>query len=175
MPASASLVTLDHAKDWAKRLKASSSAFATLSEAQKAVATMLGHASWHALIAFYGRQSSFQEVPSKHPALDSESPFPGVLSLINSRFPGIDAVEVEVLACETDEIETDADTLVDRIADLDGEGYFPETAIQAALKEMTQTVYAPPGFMMVRVRGSSGKAFQVLVGVKDYQQAQGVG
>lgn len=53
MPASASLVTFEHAKDWAKRLKKATPSFSSLSQAQEAVAKMLGHASWHALSAFY--------------------------------------------------------------------------------------------------------------------------
>lgn len=83
-------------------------------------------------------------------------------------------MQLQVLAHEADEIETDAHALADRIIELDREGYFPEVAAQMAIEEMTKTVHAPPGFMMVRVLDANDKAFQVLLDIKDYQRVEGV-
>lgn len=69
MPASSDLVSIDHAKDWAKRLHKSKVSVSTLSSAQEAVAVMLGHASWHALDSFYKNTqvSDKQDAPAPLP------------------------------------------------------------------------------------------------------------
>jgi hypothetical protein len=69
MPASSDLVSIDHAKGWAKRLHKSKVSISTLSSAQEAVAVMLGHASWHALDSFYKNTqvSDKQDAPASLP------------------------------------------------------------------------------------------------------------
>lgn len=167
MPFASPSVTFAHAKDWAKRLKKASPAFEKLSQAQEAVAKMLGHASWHALTAFYENQTP-PAVPSP---VDPSHPFADVLELVNAKFPGVNAVDLRVLGYEADEINTDPHALADRILYLDREGYLPEYAAKTVLEEMTCTVHAPPGFIMAGVLDANGKAFQVLLETKDYHSA----
>lgn len=177
MPASPSVVELNQAKAWAKRLLKATPALESLSQAQEAVAKMLGHASWHALVAFYAHRKPSERDASPHtPHTSSRNPddaFSGVLRLINERFPGINATVVETLAHESEEVETGQAEIIDRFFDLERSGHFPEYALEMALKESTQSVHAPPGHLMVRVRNQNNKAMMVVLGVEEYRQVSG--
>lgn len=163
MPASNTLVSLDQAKDWAKRLTKTNASLTSLSASQEAIAIMLGHASWHALTAFYapklptGEDETFEEQMARN------------LKAINTLYPNLNAVSVEVLARETDEIDATSDELYERVRELENEGYFPEGAMDMAMKEMTTRVYAPPGHLMLRVLDAEGKAFMTVVDSNRYR------
>lgn len=172
MPAAPNLVDLEHAKSWAKRLLKTEPSLGTLSRCQEAVARMLGHANWHALGAFYTEKESEPEAESKGKSLDDM--FKGVLSLINTDFPGIKAAQVEVLAHETEELNNGRGDFIDRYQELERDGYFPEAAMDMALDEHTQKIHAPPGHLMIRVRGVDGKAYLVVVDTESYQKAAGL-
>lgn len=168
VPASPSLVSLDHAKDWAKRLLkgAPSAPIATLAHAQDAVAHMLGHASWHALSQFYRPQAT---APSDGPAADFDAWSEATLGVLNAAYPGLGAVTVESLATDTVEGELDATTLQDRARDLQNEGYFHDDAFHLAVEQLSVPVKAPPGHLLVRVRNAQGDAYLVTLDSRTYR------
>lgn len=159
MPASDSLVTLDHAKDWAKRLSKHQSG--PLAQSQEAVAVMLGHASWHALQRFYQNLASPPETSSQAILEDADAWMKAKLDQVNQAFPGLDAVELEALAHNTTECEVDAEELYYEMRQLEDEGYMPEVALGKALEERSVEVLPPPGHLFLRVRTADGRAFLV--------------
>lgn len=177
MPASNSLVTLDHAKHWAKRLAKTKPTISTLAQAHEAVAGMLGHASWHALSQFY----SAGDAPATEGATDANSScdnaaakdplFAPLLALINRRYPGLNAEMVEVMAIESEDIEGGGDAIEMRKRELEDEGYFSEDALGKAIEELTVRTHAPPGHSMIRVRDGNNKATLVVVSSEDYLRA----
>ena len=162
MPASPALVSLDHAKDWAKRLQKAVPSLSGLAQAQEAVALMLGHAHWHALTSFYA------PVPIPEKA-ETEGDYEALYqSVISNRHPELGDVRVEVMAYEMTELREDgADGLIARAKELENDGYFQEDALAMALEENTVTSHAPPGHMLVRVRDPSDKAFWLCLSQQD--------
>ena len=149
MPASDSLVSLDHAKDWAKRLlkHQAGSSLDTLAKSQEAVAVMLGHASWHALTRFYQHQKPVSPTPSDASA--ESTPFDAwmkeSLEQANAAYPGLQATQVEMLAHDITDCEATGDELYESMRRFEDEGYFPEAALDLAFKEAAVEVKAPPG------------------------------
>ena len=176
MPASASLVRLEHAKTWAKRLLKASPALGTLSACQEAVARMLGHANWHAMEAYYSNQEpgSVQPVVQAQPSPGGlDEMFEGVVNLINQRFPGVQATSVQMLAHEMEEMRAEPEEINERSRQLEDEGHFPEDALAMALKQFTTRIHAPTGYLMVRVRNIQGDSILTLMDVQEYRQASG--
>jgi hypothetical protein len=144
MPASTQTVSFDQAKDWSRRLHKAVPALRKLSAAQAAVASMLGHADWHALTRFY-------QVPTyaPDPALD---PIEQELAEVRARYPGLKAQQVEVLAIELDEIEGRPEEIIEHARQLEyDQGMFASDALEQALEQAACTVYPPPGYRFVRV------------------------
>ena len=166
MPASDSLVSLDHAKDWAKRLlkHQAGSSLDTLAKSQEAVAAMLGHASWHALTRFYQNQVPEEAVPSPGPAAEVP-PFDvwmkESLDQVNAAYPGLKATQVEMLGHDITECEAAGDELYEAMRRFEDEGYFPDAALDLAFKEVALEVKAPPGHLLVRVRTADQTAYMV--------------
>lgn len=173
MPASSNLVSLDHAKKWAKRLTKAPGNTLSLAQAQETVAHMLGHASWQALTRFYDTSLTPQTV-AENSAMTQDpgqgSLFSPLLGLINARYPTLHACEVEVLAVETDEIEGGGSDLLDAFREFERDGYFPEDAVMKAVEKLSVRVHAPPGHSMIRVRDGQGKATLVIVSSDDYRR-----
>lgn len=173
MPASNSLVTLGHAKHWAKRLAKTKPTISTLAQAHEAVADMLGHASWHALSQFYDAAEA--AAANANCASDNSAAkdplFAPLLALINSRYPGLNAEMVEVLAIESDDIEGGGEAIEQRKRELEDQGYFSEDALGKAIEELTVRTHAPPGHSMIRVRDGNKKATLVVVSREDYLRA----
>lgn len=161
MPASTQTVSLDQAKDWSRRLHKATPAVGKLSDAQAAVATMLGHVDWHALTRFY-------QAPLPVPAaiLDaaSQDPLEQELVEIRARYPGLKAEQVEVLALELDEIEGRPEEIMERARELEyDEGMFSSDAMEQALQEAACTVLPPPGHRFVRVLDDQGQRVLTLL------------
>lgn len=176
MPAQTHLVSLDHAKDWAKRLVTFPLPIDRLARAQQAVALMLGHASWHALERFH--QDARQEAPARAPSPLEAPPAPtdmlaGLTAFLNRRYPGLNAEEVEELALDVDLCKGTPECIAERTRELENEGYFSEDALGKALEELTLRVRLPPGHMMVRVRQADGGTTMMLVPSEEYETATG--
>lgn len=155
MPATQDTVSLDQAKDWARRLHKNMPSIGKLSDAQRAVSVMLGHADWHALSRFYETQNDAPRPDDK--VGDDE------LRRINKLYPGIKATQVEVLAVELDELGDTVDEVMARSWEIENEGAFTRDAIEQALEEAISIVRPPPGHIFVRVRDESGKRIMTLL------------
>ena len=173
MPASTSLVSLDHAKHWARRLAKAQPAIASLAQAQEAVAQMLGHASWHALTRFYDTPATANAVVAAD-TIETDNPrdplFAPSLRLINTKHPGLNAQMVEVLAIETDEIEGGGSQLQETRREFEGQGYYSDDALDKAIEQLSVRIHAPPGHSMIRVRDAQDKATLVVVSHEDYRR-----
>lgn len=184
MPASTTTVSLDQAQDWARRLLKATPALSSLSAAQTAVATMLGHASWHALTAFYKPSAPAASPSSKSPSgpgelicvveagprQSMEDSMAGYLAAINAKYPGLNAIQVEVLAHETDEMEFGPDELIERARQVEydkGMGF--EDALSEILEECQTRIYAPPGHMMIRVECANGRRAMTVMSAEEYR------
>ena len=160
MPASAALVSLENAKDWAKRLAKHQSC--PLSQAQASVAAMLGHASWHALSQFYSRQAEAQTAPEPPAASESyEALVARQLKQINTTYPGLNAVAIEAMGMDLNETFMGYEAIVEAARANDYDGYFLEDAVSKALEDHCVESHGPPGHLLVRVRDAQGKAFLV--------------
>lgn len=180
MPASPSLVTLDQAKDWAKRLAKSKLTVATQAQALEAVAVMLGHASWHALDRYYKNATPVESPASApDPATEAEPDIPfdkameRLTAFINGKYPGLKATSVIELAREADLWSGDTHSLRDRIRELEDDGYFPEAALDIAMGEQTSNVCFPPTHLMIRVAQEEGPSMVVLLHADEYAAATG--
>lgn len=177
MPASSTLVTLDDAKGWAKRLH-KHQPDSTLAKSQEAVAAMLGHSCWHALTRFYKAQAPANPAPDPEPKSSSESYdewLEETLGRINRTYPGLNATQVEVLAHETTEFEASSDELYEKMRHYDWEGYSPDAALEMAFDELAVTVKAPPGHLIMRVRTADDTAYLVTVGTSPHPKPRKAG
>lgn len=155
MPATHDTVSLDQAKDWARRLHKNTPSIGKLSDAQKAVASMLGHADWHALGRFYENN---QDGPRPDDKVGDDE-----LRRINKLYPGIKAATVEVLAIEFDELDRTVDEIMARSYEIESEGAFTRDAIEEALEESVSIVRPPPGHIFVRVVDENGRRVMTLL------------
>ncbi len=176
MPASNDLVTLDHAKDWAKRLLKSRQARgedATLSACQTDVSHMLGHASWHALTRFYQPNEELSTAPTEAPERRTwEESERHMLGVINRQHPGMKATSVEVMSLEP-VIEIDSkEQVVELVEQYEDEGGFSPDIVDEALEKLAVPLHAPPGCMWIRVRDDDNKAYLVAMVRSDYNKAQ---
>ena len=169
MPASNALVSLDHAKDWAKRLSKHQSC--PLSQAQTAVAAMLGHASWHAMCQFYSNQAATPEPVASSPA-ERES-FDELqarqLKKINADYPGLNAVAIEAMGFDLNETFMGYEDIVERARAHEYEGYFFDDAVSKALEEQCVNSYSPPGHLFARSgchRKSVSRHFQGVINTR---------
>lgn len=163
MPASNQTVSLDQAKDWARRLHKAAPGLGRLSSAQAAVAVMLGHVDWHALTRFYQDQDATD--PSTAPVSFSEGDWEHQeLEMINRMHPGLNATSVEMLAVELDEIDGSPEDIVARARELEyEERMFTADAFTQALQEASVVVRPPSGHRFVRVLDDQGRRHMVLL------------
>lgn len=146
-------VSLEQAKDWAKRLQKADPALSKLSHAQKVVAIMLGHADWHGLTRHYTRDRS-----DNGRSLDRQ------LDALNRLYPGLEATSIEVLAMEQEEIEGTVDDIIDRAHEIEREdGCFLSEAMEQAMREAVVLSKPPPGHLFVRVLRKDGSRVGALL------------
>lgn len=166
MPATPDLVTLDHAKKWAKRLLKNTPTFRQLAQAQMAVAVMLGHASWHALTQNYkAAPASCGPAPSEALSVQAQADaiVQDTLDRLNRHYPGLDALEVQVMAHDLTLLATDEYDLSERMRQLCYDGEDVHSAAHEALTKATMDVVAPPGHMLVQVRTAHHEAVLTLL------------
>ena len=169
MPASASLVSLDQARDWARRLHKATPAFGGLAKAQEAVAVMLGHASWHALVAFYQHRSPAPPVRGSAKSDPLGEAMNHCLAAVNARYPGLEATCVEVIANEIEEFAADATQLMEAAYEMErAERLFFSDAISEVLEKAQITIHAPPGHVLLRVARANGQKSWVTLPSRDY-------
>lgn len=167
MPASSQLVTLEHAKDWAKRLVKSRQdrgETITLSQCQNDVAHMLGHAHWHALTRSYQATSTASTVPpapgSQRSLAEQERQ---LLALINGRHPAMRATAVIAMSREPVQELNDERQFTDKVQEFKDDGGFYPEVIGEALEELLIPLYMPPGHLWIRVQDAEGKFYLVSV------------
>lgn len=166
MPASSTLVSLEDVKRWSKRLAKNNPAFTSLSQAQSAVADMLGHASWQALSRFYSQPPTTRQVVPPN----SDPLFGPLLDLLNTRYPTLNAQMVEVLAIESEEIDGGIGDIQEKAREYEDQGYFREDALEKAMGDLTVKIHPPPGHTLIRVRDAKNKATLLIVSHEDYKK-----
>jgi hypothetical protein len=178
MPAQPHLVSLAQAKAWAKRLLKGTPALTSLAQAQTAVATMLGHASWHALTQYYQAATPEPTVPSAavpppvKPSFDE-----GVAALkatLQAAYPGLAITHVVEMARDLDLLDISPTDLADEIqATYRQTGESIEQVVKESLRPHTVEIHVPPSHIFVRVQTASGQDVLTLVSAAAYGQAFG--
>lgn len=169
MPANASLVTLDQAKDWSKRLLKAAPALGSLSQAQQAVAAMLGHASWHALDRFYAAPAWPSPAPVTPAAAERSDPLARTVALLNARHPHLQATDVEVVAHAVVELNANVDELARRADELVYEGCDTQDAWCQAVEEHSRELQAPPDHLLVQTSDEHGQRRLLTVDLASYR------
>lgn len=178
MPVSPHQVPLDTAKTWAKRLHRAlqdGAAPSSLSSCQTVLAQMLGHADWHALHEATKSAPMPAGIPPKEaPQPDFQGPdmWSDYLTHINAQYPGLNAIGLEMLGRDLEVCHGTSLELHERARELENEGFFPEDAVDKAMSEMVQTLDAPPGFSVARVRTGDATWALVLTGPLPAEVAQ---
>lgn len=149
MPASSQLVSLEHAKDWAKRLH-KHGCLPSLAKAQAAVALMLGHADWHGLTQHY-QKSAQPSVSPQEPKRTIDESMVVLCDEINRLYPGLGATQVIEMAREMDVLDASFDELDREVRAHQDEGHFDSDALSMALEAHQRTVQSPPNHILLRV------------------------
>ena len=160
MPVAPSLVSIDHAKRWAKRLLThveKHGPLRQLSQAQEAIATVLGHASWHAMAA---AQAASTE---REPPRTFDESMVRLCEEINTLHPDLHAVEVIEMAHDLDLCSNMPDEIADKVREAPNHGEWVGSAVVQAVEEATVTVKAPPGHLWVRVLTETKQSVLVMV------------
>jgi hypothetical protein len=156
MPASSQLVSLDHAKDWAKRL-VKHGCLPTLAKAQAAVALMLGHADWHGLTQHYQKSSvplsDLEETAAiaQAPLRPMDEAMDVLCADVNRLYPGLNATRVVEMARDVDLFDTLPHLFADEVKAHDWNGYGVTDAVKEALAAHVHAIKAPPGHILLRV------------------------
>lgn len=195
MPASANRVSLDQAKDWAKRLLKAQQVD-TLASGQKMVSIMLGHGSWHDLEQFYKSQpapgrgqspvivhldtlgyfepGTAPDVPRATEPVSFDESMARLVRYINFRYPGIEATEIHEMAREVDFFSSSKHEVADKAVEAEREGYFLEDSILKALDDAIVNVKIPDSHILVRVLQANGNSSLVVMTGEEYGVATGL-
>jgi hypothetical protein len=173
MPASVNLVSLDHAKDWAKRLLKHGQGVHTLAQAHAAVAVMLGHASWHALDRHYANQAAPPPLVAPTQPLTFDESMVALCEIVNQKYPAIQATRVVEMARELDLLEKMPAEIAEEAQEKYRDGYFMFDAVHETLKAASKSVHSPMGHMLIRVQDAAEKSTLVLVSSEEFGRALG--
>lgn len=175
MPATSALVSLDHAKDWAKRLVKHGQSVRTLAQAQEAVAVMLGHASWHALSRHYQQPPAPPVLATAALSQEEQRPFDEAMEVlcasVNRLYPGLNATGVVEMARDLDVFGGMVAQAAQDIGRLTYDGYATEDAVKEVLGEEVSEVSAPPGHVLLRMMLADETCALVVVTSEIFGQA----
>lgn len=160
MPAAPSLVSLDHAKRWAKRLLAHARQHGPvrqLAQAQEAVAAILGHASWHALVAAH------PTAPDRPPPATFDESMVRLIEEINQLHPALHATQVIEMAHDLDLCSDMPEEISRKVRSATNDGEWVGSAVRKAVEDATVTVKAPPGHLWVRVLTQTRRSVLVML------------
>lgn len=185
MPASNKIVTIENARDWARRLQKNTPALSKLSDAQKAVASMLGHASWYALNNFYKNQESSQtpmvnstapvEKTKEKASLTFDEFNENALAIINERYPDLKAQSIQEMASQFEYINGDANDIINLAQEIEtNEDYSYSDSLEEALERNQVKIHMPKGNLLYRVICENGQHSFVLFTSADYDLAYSV-